>query len=209
MAVDFTQSQQMNAMLPPQQEKLKKYTPEQLCQKAGITYNETTQTLTVPSLNKDIHIHYPDITVDWPVEHEKDMWYIVTLLIHLDEADGLPLADTTKSLADMPGGMARASGFERQYAAIFTKDFATATAAQVKAAVEKLGGTITQGKGDVCATLYFAPKMPVYFSFYEADDEFPASGKLLVNGYAEHNLNIEATGFVLEYVLYRISQELA
>ena len=40
----------------------------------------------------------------------------------------------------------------------------------------------------------YAPRFPVTFRFWCGDDEFPPSGKALVDAAAEHYLTLEAAG---------------
>ena len=68
----------------------------------------------------------------------------------------------------------------------------------------QLGGRKIEGKADVTAVIPYAPMFPVMVSFWEADDEFAASGKVLVDGNGSHYLTIEAAGGACSAVIQEI-----
>ena len=77
-------SRQFQAMLEPAQDKLKKYSPEDICKKANITYNESEKTFCIQSMGKNIFVHYPDFVVEQSLE----MWHHLTLLQYMDTEIG-------------------------------------------------------------------------------------------------------------------------
>lgn len=209
MPVDFKESQQMKAMLIPLQEKLSKRDPKDIAQKAGITYNEETKELLIPSFGNEVTIQFPEVEfTNLEVKDDHDMWYEILLLVHLDAADGTALKNEYISLAEMPGGMARAKGFEMQWNRTFTMDFKHVTAEMLKEAGAKLNAEETQGKGDAALIFHFAPNVPILLNYYEADDEFPASGKFLIDAHTAHYIDMEATGVAIGTLLHKLVQAL-
>ena len=59
---------------------------------------------------------------------------------------------------------------------------------------------------DLCAVFPFLPRYPVIVKMWFADEEFPASGKMLVSGGADHYLTIEDAVTVGEVMLRRLEE---
>ena len=54
-----------------------------------------------------------------------------------------------------------------------------------------LGAEILPSNADFCARFDFAPRYPVWMKVWFADEEFPASGRLLLDESAPHYLTVE------------------
>ena len=183
-------NRQLELMLTPAREKLAGRTVTDICEKAGVVFDEDTDDLLVPSLGEIIRVRLPD----YVILQELDMWRHLTLLQYLDTADGTPLSGTEIGLGDMRGGLSRGLGFDRDIEMMFARDFRKARAEDVAAACRALGGRIIPGTADVTAVIDYAPRFPVTVRFWCGDEEFPPSGKTLVDASAEHYLTLEAAG---------------
>lgn len=195
-----TKHRQFQAMVGPARERLKKYTPQMLCSKAGVAFDEDTQRIRIPSMGRDILVHYPDFVID----EELEMWHHLTLLQYLDTADGTPLSGKWIGLQQMRGGLSRGRGFDKDIETMFRQYFAKTTADEFLKKCLLLGGKRTEGKADVSVVIPYAPMFPVLVNFWEADDEFATSGKVLVDEQAEHYLTIEAAGGACSAVIQEI-----
>lgn len=198
------QQRQLTAMLEPARKKLQKYSVEELCEKAGITFDDQTREYLVPSMGMQIRVHYPDFIISQTL----DMWHHLTILQYMDTADGTALTDKWISLADMRGGLSRGFGFNKDIETMFRRKFGSVSAERFAQACGNLGGRIQKGKADVSAVIPYAPRFPVTVNFWVADDEFPASGKVLVNERAEHYLTIEAAGGACSAVVAALAKNL-
>lgn len=198
-------SRQMELMLLPARERLKQYSVAELCEKGKIRFDETRQVFLVESMHEIIPVPYPDFVI--PVELE--MWHHLTILQYMDTADGTALSGREISLGQMRGGLSRGPGFDKDISAMFANGFHGVTAGQFRAACEALGGTILPGNADVSARISYAPMFPVTVRFWEEDEEFPASGKTLVDANAEHYLTIEAAGGACATVVQRLIAEVS
>lgn len=193
------QNRQLDLMLASIIERLQQHDPADLAEKAGVNYDEEKQLITFKSLGMPIVIHVPDYKIDQDLE----MWHHLTLLQYLETADGTPLAPVQEviSLTDMSGGLARGFSFNKDIEKMFARWFGEVSPEAFAKGCEELEGSIVSGRGDVSAILWYAPKFPVTVNFWCADDEFPASGKTLLNRNAEHYLTIEAAGGVCSTVV--------
>ena len=183
-------NRQLELMLAPARQKLMGRKIPDICEKAGVVFDEATDDLLVPSLGEIIRVRLPD----YVILQELDMWRHLTLLQYLDTADGTPLSGTEIGLGDMRGGLSRGLGFDRDIEMMFAREFRKATADDVAAACRALGGRIIPGNADVTAVIDYAPRFPVTVRFWCGDEEFPPSGKTLVDASAEHYLTLEAAG---------------
>ena len=191
------ENQQFQAMLAPAIERLKKYAVEELCKKAHIQFDEEAQEFVFKSMNEEIRIEYPS----FHIKNELEMWHHLTILQYMDTADGSELSGEWISLSQMRGGISRGMGYEKEIEAIFEKKFSNITSEDLMKACERLGGTVIDSKADASIVIYYLSMFPVCIHFWEADDEFPASGKVLVDKNAEQYLTLEAAGVVCETVL--------
>ena len=119
-------------------------------------------------------------------------------------ADGTPLTGRQIALSEMRGGLSRGLGFDKDISLMFSRGLRDATADDIARACEALGGAIISGKADVTAVIPYAPRFPVTVNFWCGDEEFPASGKALVDAAAEHYLTLEAAGGACSSVVQAI-----
>ena len=183
-------NRQMELMLAPAREKLVGRDIAQLCENAAVTVDNEANALLLPSMGEVVHIRLPDFVIT----QELDMWRHLTLLQYLDTADGTPLAGREIALSEMRGGLSRGLGFDKDISLMFSRDLRDASAEGFARACEALGGRVVPGKADVSAVIPYAPRFPVTVHFWCGDEEFPASGKTLVDAAAEHYLTLEAAG---------------
>lgn len=198
-------NRQMQLMLEPAQERLKKYTIEELCRNAKLQFDEASGAFLFPSMGQIIKIQYPDFHID----RELEMWYHLTILQYMDTADGSLLSGKWIGLSEMRGALSRGKGYDKDISTMIGRGFADVDAERVKAACLKLGGVETEGKADVSVVIPYAPMFPVLFHFWEGDDEFPPSGKVLVDAHAEHYLAIEAAGGACSAVVQEIIKQIS
>ena len=198
-------NRQLELMLAPVREKLMNRNVSSICENAGVICDEDTDDLLVPSMGEIIRVRLPD----YVILQELDMWRHLTLLQYLDTADGTPLSGTEIGLGDMRGGLSRGLGFDKDIGLMFARDFRMAKAGDVARACEALGGRVIPGGADVTAVIDYAPRFPVTVRFWCGDDEFPPSGKTLVNASAEHYLTLEAAGGACASVVQAIIRNLS
>ena len=79
-----------------------------------------------------------------------------------------------------------------------------ATEEEVRAAA-KIPCLIVRGNNDYSTRLPFLPMYPVTLNYWQADEEFPASGRLLLDSSAEHYLTVEDSVTVGELILQALT----
>ena len=78
--------------------------------RTGIPFNGQRQVFSLSSLGREIQISYPR----WEIYPAVDQWHQLLIFHYLDLADGTPLSGRLMGFGDLPGGMVRGGGFDRQ-----------------------------------------------------------------------------------------------
>ncbi len=189
-------------MLNAAKEKLKARKPLEIARATGFAWNGdffATSTLGIP-----IQIHWPDCEIT----PEPDMWHHLTVLQYMTGADGTPLTGNYISLSDFrEGGLVRGSSFDRENDRIFAM-IGKHDRAAIRQAAEKLGGTQIPGKSDISIRFSFLPKFPMVLHLWLEDEDFPASGKVLLDAAAESILQVEAAGTATGILLEKLRESL-
>lgn len=149
------------------------------------------------SMGEVIRIHYPDFRIS-PMP---DPWRALTILHYLANADGTKLSGKLTNFADQPDGMVRGGGFDRTVEQFLATNFGALPQEECTRRICKIGGKILSGKADLNAVFPYLPNYPVYLQLWFADEDFPASGRMLLDASASHYLSIEDAVTVGEYIL--------
>ena len=121
---------------------------------------------------------------------------------HSGEREMPALSGDWKTVADL-GGIIGAQHAKRLYNPMTISPF-EGKVEQLKAVCEKLGGTAKKG-GDVSFLLPLFDFFPVWFQFWDADDEFPADLSVLWDADTEAFIHYE----ILFYTTLYLEQFLA
>ena len=118
-------------------------------------------------------------------------WQHLILLHYLDLADGTSLTGKWINFGSLREGVIRGTKFDRDAERDLGNFLKGKTPEQVRESFQKLGAEEIQGKGDYCARIPFLPRYPLLVNIWFEDEEFPASGKLLLEAAADHYLTVE------------------
>lgn len=182
--------------------KLKDKDPVQLSVLTGLRWNGTAfeaKTLGIP------------IRISWPecqISPMLDMWHDLTILQYLANTVGTALTGKYIALSEFrSGGLARGISFDRENDRIINR-IGQHDPQAIRVAAAKLGGTELHEKSDLTFLFSFLPHIPVKFSLWLADEEFPASGKVLFDASAENDLQVEAAGTAAGIALMLLEKSL-
>lgn len=165
--------------------RLKGCSPDAISAKANVTFDGNAfhlESLGIP------------VTVSWPecsVSPALDPWQTMVLLHYLAGAEGTPLSGRPVTFANLQDGMVRGGGFDRDAEKIIQTKLGFLSPEELQRRCLALGGQLQTSNADLCAEFRFAPNWPVWLKVWFADEEFPASGRLLADASAEHYLSIE------------------
>lgn len=172
-------------MMQTAQERLLRHVPEEISEKAGVRYENGV--FWVRTLGRRVEIQWPAGKITPPVS----TWHTLTLLHYLDLADGTPLTGRTITFSQYKDGLVRGGGLDRNTELIVRRDLGVLPREELARRCETLGAELLPSNADFCARFDFAPRYPVWLKVWFADEEFPTSGRLLVDESAPNYLTIE------------------
>ena len=179
------ENRQFELMLEAVRSRLLRHVPEEISEKAGVRYENGV--FWVRTLGRRVEIQWPAGKITPPVSK----WHTLTLLHYLDLADGTPLSGRTITFSQYKDGLVRGGGLDRNTELIVRRDLGVLPREELARRCETLGAELLPSNADFCARFDFAPRYPVWLKVWFADEEFPASGRLLVDESAPNYLTIE------------------
>ena len=179
------ENRQFELMLEAARSRLLRHVPEEISEKAGVRYENGA--FWVRTLGRCVEVQWPDGKITPPVSK----WHALTLLHYLDLADGTPLSGRTITFSQYKDGLVRGGGLDRNTELIVRRDLGVLPREELARRCETLGAELLPSNADFCARFDFAPRYPVWLKVWFADEEFPASGRLLVDESAPNYLTIE------------------
>ena len=151
--------------------------------------------------------------VEAAAEADKDIFVLVRTsnpssseLQMLDLADGTPPTGRTITLSQYKDGLVRGSGLDRNAELIVRRDLGVLPPEELTQRCKALGAELLPTNADFCARFDFAPRYPMWLKIWFADEEFPASGRLLLDESAPHYLTIEDAVTAASLILDRLTQ---
>ncbi len=198
----MTSNRQYTQMLCAAKEKLSGRAPVEIARAAELLWNG--RAFEAVTLGIPIQIHWPDCEIVL----QPDLWHGLTILQYLAGAKGTPPAGRFVSLSDFrEGGLVRGSSFDRENDRIIGRIGKNDTAA-IQTAAAKLGGAVIQGKADMTIRFSFLPNFPLVLNLWLEDEDFPASGKVLLDAATESALPVEAAGTAAGVLLAMLEETL-
>ncbi len=200
-----TQNRAFSEMLKAARERLKGRPVKEIVENTQIEFQEDAREFHLTSLGREIVVSYPS----YEVKPAWDEWYVLMLLHYMDMADGTPLEDSLTTFGGLKGGMVRGGGFDRQCEDTIQNAIRKKDPQEVRMACEELGAQIIRSKADLCGVFWLFPRYPVTLNIWFGDEEFEASGRMLLNASAGHYLSVEdavtAGSLILEELVQKLS----
>ncbi len=170
--------------------------------RTGIPFDGQRQVFSLSSLGREIQISYPR----WEIYPAVDQWHQLLIFHYLDLADGTPLSGRLMGFGDLPGGMVRGGGFDRQSEKELSLRLGSCQPEQVAQACRALGAALVPSNADICAVFSLFPNYPITLKLWFADEDFPGSGRLFLDRSASGYLTVEdavTAGSLLMEALFR------
>lgn len=161
--------------------------PLEIAEKTGIFYDEEKACFHLLSMGTEIRIHYPDYEIT-PYVNE---WQQLIILHYMNLADGTPLAGNWMSIREVKDGLIRGGDFDLRCENVIRRRLGQISAEELSEKCRRIGGRMVASNADFTVRFDFLPYYPLLLKLWFADEEFPASGKLLVDAGADHYLTIE------------------
>lgn len=176
--------------------------PEELAKLAGAKWDPGAKFLKLQSLNQRLEVS----AEDWSVRPQPEEWHHLILLHYLSIADGTQLSDEMISFGNLKDGLIRGTKFDRTADLALARFLKDREPEQIKAVCRTLGAGFQDSNADLCAVFPFLPRYPVAVKIWFADEDFPASGKMLVSASADHYLTIEDAVTAGEVMLGKLEE---
>ena len=173
--------------------------PRELARNACIRYEAEAQAFHIPTMGMEVTLSYPD----YRFMPELPGWHSLVILHYLDLADGFPLTGKEIPFGQMKSGMIRGGGIDRR-CELTIQNLKNLSEDTLMKICENIGGEPISSNADAAYRIPFLPKFPVTLKIWLPDEEFPASGRLLLDSSADHYLTIEDAVTVAEIILERI-----
>ena len=159
----------------------------ELAERTRLALDGEGRCFSLSSLGREIRISTPG----YEITPEVGRWHHLLILHYLDMADGTELTGELMRFGDLPGGLARGGGFDRESEGILSRRFGAASPERLRAACRALGARVTASNADLCAVFPLFPLYPITLKLWYADEELPGSGRLLLDRSAAHFLSLE------------------
>lgn len=190
-------------MLLSAKQRLEGRDPEELAKNSGAVFDTEKNLLVVKSLNEEIEIRLPEYTFVQEVEE----WQQLVLLHYLDLGDGTPASEELITFGNLKDGLIRGTKFDRTLVQGLEKFLKGKTEKELCTICEELGGEQVKSNADICMKFDFLPNYPLWLKIWLADEEFEASGKLLLSKSADHYLTVEDAVIVGEIFLTKLHRQ--
>lgn len=184
-------------MLLPARERVLLHAPEEIAKKSGVIFRKEKSCFELQSFQQTMEITFPDCIF----QPQVDVWQQLVILHYLDLADGTAVSPEMISFGALKDGMIRGTKFDRDTEYALGKFLAGKSREQVCGICAGLGAEFVEERADLCVVFPFLPHYPLWLKIWFADDEFDASGKLLISKSADHYLTIEDAVTVGEILL--------
>lgn len=179
---------------------LKDADPEQIAQNAGVSYDASAGVFRFPFLGQQIRVTYPA----FQIIPSQNPWSSLLILHYLHLADGCPLSGREIPFSALKDGMVRGGGIDRKFENAIgrQKDLSEQ---MLRQACRQMGGRQIETNADIAFLIPFLPRFPVVIKVWFADEEFPASGRMLLDASADHYFTIEDAVTAAEILIERIT----
>lgn len=188
-------------MLAAARNRLAQRSPEEIARKCGMAYDAQAGCFRFKSLAQSIEVSHPNLEFS----PELEGWHQLVILHCMDLADGAPCEGRLISFSQLRDGMVRGGGFDRSCEARIEALMNRISAEEFQSRCLALDGKILPSNADFAVEFPFLPNLPVTLKLWFADEDFGASGRMLLDGSAGHYLTVEDAVTVGEILLEKLS----
>ena len=178
--------------------RLKGRSGEEIAARSGAVFHSQENKLEIKSFHEKIELQLPDCNTQPKMEE----WHHLLLLHYLDLADGAEVSQHLITFGDVKDGLIRGTKFDHTAEQELKKILKDKETEEIREACERLDAEFIESAADLCVSFPFFPRYPVILKVWYADEEFPSSGKLFLQGNADHYLSVEdavtAGGIVIQ-----------
>jgi hypothetical protein len=173
---------------------------------SGASYSYFDRAFTVPLFGEDHTVPYPEGPVRRADGSTASGTVELIILHYLGNADGTPVREEWVSYRDLPGA--------RYHEPAFVAEVEGPLSRGLSGHLETLRDWARNEArtldlpGDVAAAWYVLPRVPLLIIFNEADEEFPASARMLFDISAPGYLPTEDLSVLAELAAHRLLEQI-
>ena len=195
-------NRQYEEMLAAAVKRLAEADPRRIASVAGLELDEAAGVFTFQSLGMEVRLARDD----YRALTSLDMWHHLVILQYLAQGNGDTPDRTWISLGELPGGgTTRGPSFDREIDALIAGRLSGMPPERIEGACRALGGEPpVLPHSDLSSEFLFMPRYPLRMNLWFSDKEFPASGRVLVNGGVRRALGVEAAGTAALLLMNRL-----
>ena len=138
-----------------------------------------------------LFVTYPEFQVFDAQKNELPSFHHAMVLYYFDSDNAVPVTGKWISFADLLDGRVYDSAFQGNTGNLLVKTFGL-DIESLRKACESLKGLPLSGYGDAAYVIQALPRIPVLVNYWQGDDDFLSTCKLLFDESVSHYLPIEA-----------------
>jgi hypothetical protein len=138
-----------------------------------------------------IIITFPDFRICDGQDNELPSFFHAMLMYYFDSTAAIPITEKWISFADLPDGRVYDSAFQSNTGNMLVKTFGL-DLEPLRKACELLKGVALSGFGEVAYVIQALPRIPILVNYWQGDEDFPSTCKLLFDESVSHYLPTEA-----------------
>ncbi len=179
--------------------------PSWIASRSGAVYSFVERSFTLSFFSEDYTVSYAEGEVKRANGSEAGAMEEILILHYLVQADGMANRDEWVAYRDLPGA--------RYHEPAFKADVESPLSRGLAGRLEGLRAWVRTNArqidlpGDVAAVWEVLPRVPLLIIFNEADEEFPASARVLFDITAPNYLPTEDLSVLAEIAAYRLLEE--
>jgi len=168
--------------------------PLLLAERSGVSYDQEQQRFSLALLGAPLWVTYPDFQVALSEGVSLPPFKQALVLYYFLHSDGVLPARRWISFADLPEGRIYATAFQGYTGDRLARAFGNDLQA-FRSACEHVGGQPLQ-LGDIAYRFVALPRLEVAIVYYQGDDEFPPTSRVLFDAHAGHYLPVDGCAVV-------------
>ncbi|MEG2547801.1 MAG: DUF3786 domain-containing protein [Eubacterium sp.] len=178
-------------------------TPPLIAHNTGCPFDARTQLFTITSFGQTFDVSWPDGTVCFSQTTLKpEIGWRLIVLNYFSAATVLPLSGKWVSYKDQPQGAIFYPNIRTHVIEPMGLFYDTCDKKNLKRALPQVGFSRIDGKADLTADAFFAPRIPVRIQFWAGDDEFPGSFQILFDQTISEQMHIEDSALLCDLVAF-------
>ena len=164
--------------------------PQKVAADSASDYNPEEGRISLIFLQDRYHVNHPSGEVITDTGDKASTYNAIIILHYLNTADGTPLEGRWISFKELTGGQIYTEPFRNRAIVPLIKTFGDRPEAFLQAA-RSIGGKAGDDKNKYSMIIPVLPRVKINFILFPGDEEFPASGNILLDARANNYLPTE------------------